>query len=193
MATKKEIKKRQCLLFLMDYYVDDIDGIWGQLSKVATKSFKGDYGGLPVNDTYDSTTEKALRHAIAYGMPAKKVESASGTFWDGIKYFKRSEFACKCGKHCNGYPTEMDEDVVKVVDDARKHFGAPGTVSSGLRCATHNANVGGVSNSRHLKGKAVDISIAGVSGNTLKTYFEKQSKVRYTYVIEGNWVHVDVE
>jgi hypothetical protein len=32
MATKEEIKKRQCLLYVVDgYYVGAIDGIWGTL------------------------------------------------------------------------------------------------------------------------------------------------------------------
>ena len=43
-----------------------------------------------------TATEKALAHAVCYGMPVKKVETASG--WEGIKHFKKAEFACKCGK-----------------------------------------------------------------------------------------------
>lgn len=193
MATKQEIKQRQCLLFYLGYYVGEIDGLWGQLSKTAVKSFKGDFGGLTVNDTVDDATMKAMKHAVAYGMPAKKEESASGTFWDDIKYFKKSEFACKCGKHCNGYPTEMKEKVVKVADRARAHFGAAATVSSGLRCSKHNSAVGGVSNSRHKLGKAIDFSIKGVSGAKLLAYVQKQPEIRYAYIISGDWVHMDIE
>lgn len=156
MATKEEIKKRQCLLYVVDngYYVGDIDGIWGTLSKTATRCFKKDFG-LADNDTYDAETEKALRHAVAYGMPAKKEEPVG---WNGIKYFTKAEFKCECGgKYCNGYPTDIDMNMVKFADAIRQRIGKPIPVNSGLRCKTHNANVGGVSNSQHLYGTAADL------------------------------------
>ena len=91
-------------------------------------------------------------------MPAKKTQSTSGTFWDGIKYFKKSEFACKCGgKYCNGYPEEIDETMVKYADAIRAKLGKSINVNSGLRCKKHNANVGGVSNSQHVYGTACDL------------------------------------
>lgn len=195
------IKQRQCLLFFLGYYVGNIDGIWGTLSKTATKAFQKDFFQMDskVDGVCGTETEKALKHAVAYGMPAKKVETnnnvghKTGTFWDDIKYFKRSEFACKCGKHCNGYPVEMNETLVKVLDRTRAHFGAAGTVSSGIRCEKHNSAVGGVSNSRHKLGKAVDFSISGVSGSKLLAYVQKQPEIRYAYIIDGGWVHMDVD
>lgn len=157
MASKTEIKKRQCLLFYLGYYVGEIDGIWGQLSRVSTKSFKADYGGLDVDDVYDTATEKALRHSICYGITKKKEDVQTGDGWDGIKYFKKAEFACKCGKYCNGYPEDIDMEMVKYADAIRERIGKPISVNSGLRCKTHNANVGGVSNSQHLYGTAADL------------------------------------
>lgn len=187
-------KQKQALLFYLGYYVGDIDGDWGTLSKTACKAFQKDFGGIAVDGKCGPETEKALKHAVSFGFLKREetVKPASGDFWDGIKYFKKSEFACKCGKHCNGYPTDMKEGVVKVADRARAHFGAAATVSSGLRCAQHNANVGGVSNSRHKQGKAIDFSIKGVSGSTLLAYVQKQPEIRYAYIIDGNWVHMDI-
>ena len=79
-------------------------------------------------------------------------------WWKEIRYFKRSEFRCKCGgKYCNGYPVEIDMNMVKIADQIRDKIGKPITVNSGLRCKTHNANVGGVSNSQHLYGTAADL------------------------------------
>lgn len=198
MATKQEIKQRQCLLFYLGYYVGEVDGIWAQMSRTATKAFKADFGGLANNDTFDDATMKALKHAVAYGMPAKKAEttkpSASGDFWKNIKYFKREEFKCKCGgKYCNGYPAEMKEAVVKVADSARAHFGKPGHVISGLRDKTHNANEGGVINSRHMSGKAIDLRIEGVSADSLLAYVQKQPGIRYAYKINSTNVHFDVD
>ena len=187
-------KQKQALLFYLGYYVGAIDGDWGTLSKTACKAFQKDFGGIAVDGKCGPETEKALKHAVSFGFLKREetVKPTSGDFWDDIKYFKKTEFACKCGKHCNGYPTDMKEDVVKVADRARGHFGAAATVSSGLRCSQHNSAVGGVSNSRHKQGKAVDFSIKGVSGSALLAYVQKQPEIRYAYIIDGNWVHMDI-
>lgn len=150
------IKQKQCLLSFLGYYVGNIDGEWGTLSKTATKAFQKDFG-LTADGICGTDTEKALAHAVCYGMPAKKVETA--TVWEGIKHFKKSEFACKCGKYCNGYPAEIDMKMVKYADAIRERLGKPISINSGLRCKTHNAsaNVGGVSNSQHLYGTAADL------------------------------------
>ena len=155
-------KQRQHLLAFLGYYVGNVDGEWGALSKTACTAFQKDFGGIKVDGFGGTETDKALKHAVAYGMPAKedtstKEENATGNFWDGIKYFKRSEFACKCGKYCNGYPAEIDMKMVKIADAIRERIRKPISVNSGLRCKTHNANVGGVSNSQHLYGTAADL------------------------------------
>ena len=155
-------KQRQHLLAFLGYYVGNVDGEWGALSKTACTAFQKDFGGIKVDGFGGTETDKALKHAVAYGMPAKedtstKEENATGNFWDGIKYFKRSEFACKCGKYCNGYPAEIDMKMVKIADEIRERIRKPISVNSGLRCKTHNANVGGVSNSQHLYGTAADL------------------------------------
>jgi len=62
----------------------------------------------------------------------------------------------------------------------------------GLRCPRHNANVGGVSDSRHLSGKAIDLRIEGKSARQTLTWAKKQSEVRYAYVIDANYVHMDI-
>lgn len=187
------IKQKQCLLFYLGYYTGSIDGNWGSKSAVATKKFQSDYG-ITADGLCGSVTEKAMRHAICYGMPVKKAESASSDFWSGIKHFERSEFKCKCGgKYCSGYPTEMKEKVVKIADGAREHFNASGTVVSGLRCEVHNANEGGVSNSRHKSGKAIDLRLQGVSADSLLAYIKKQPGVRYAYKINSTNVHFDIE
>ena len=192
------IKQKQHLLAYLGYYVGKIDGDFGTLSKTACRCFQKDFGGLEVDGICGAATEKALKHAVAYGMPANKVEetkpSASGDFWDGIKYFKKSEFACKCGgKYCNGYPEEPKEKLIKVADRTREHFGNRIAVSSGVRCTKHNAAVGGVSNSRHLSGKAMDFCVSGFSASSVLAYVQKQPEIRYAYAIDNNYVHMDIE
>lgn len=182
------IKQKQCLLFYLGYYVGNIDGVWGTLSKTATKSFQQDFG-LSATGNCDTETEKALKHAACYGISKKEEAAVNGDFWDSIKYFEKSEFRCRCG--CGA--DTMEEKLIREADDVRAHFGAPMTVSSGRRCASHNARVGGVSNSRHLSGKAMDFCVKGKSSQTVLEYVQKKSNIRYAYAIDGSYVHMDVE
>lgn len=172
------MKQKQALLAYLGYYDGPLDGLWGEKSKMATEAFQGDFGGISVDGICGDQTEKALKHAVAYGIEKKSdstdytadytnvqnnntgnsADSNTGTLLDGIKYFKKPEFACKCGgRYCNGYPAEIDMNMVKIADKIREKIGKPITINSGLRCKTHNANVGGVSNSQHLYGTAADL------------------------------------
>lgn len=189
------IKQKQHLLAYLGYYVGAIDGKFGQLSRVATKAFQSDFG-IEDDGVCGNETEKALKHAVAYGMPAKKVESTtdstSGVLWGSIKYFKRSEFKCKCGKYCNGFPVEPDEQLVKLLENIRNHFGVPVTINSGVRCKTHNANVGGASASQHMKGTAADIKVKGIAPAEVAAYAETLLPGTGGIGIYGTFVHVDV-
>ena len=190
------IKQRQNLLAYLGYYVGTIDGIWGNMSKVATKSFKKDFGGLTENDVCDDDTENALKHAVAYGIAKKQEateEATSGDFWDGIKYWSREEFRCQCGgKYCNGFPEEPSEKLVRLADDVREHFGKPGHGSSGLRCKTWNAIQGGVANSKHLTGRALDFRIQDETSASVLAYVKTLPGVNYAYAIDSQHVHMDV-
>ena len=185
-------------------------GLWGAASITATKAFQKD-NGLTQDGIIGEQTEKALIDAVHNGRfaktdssvtnPAEKTDNptntptkadTTGTFWDNVKYFKRSEFACKCGgKYCNGYPAEPKEKLIMVAENVREHFGKAMPVSSGLRCTRHNANVGGVSNSRHLSGKAMDFCVSGVPAATVLSYVKQQKGIRYA--IDGSYVHMDIE
>ena len=78
-----------------------------------------------------------------------------------MKYFEIREFACKC---CGQLPPSVEQNLLALVkhvlDPARERLGMPITVNSGYRCPKHNAEVGGVKNSQHLKGEAADITCA---------------------------------
>lgn len=106
------------------------------------------------------------------------------------KYFKDSEFTCKCGCGLN-----LQKDGIKrIADEIREHFGRPVTVTSGTRCAKHNKEVGGVSNSWHLHGNAMDIIVSGVSANDVYNYASQivaQGRARYTYKITSSALHID--
>ena len=152
------VKQKQCLLYYLGYYVDAIDGSWGTLSKTATRCFQQDYG-LTADGVFGAATEKKILSVVASG---EKPKVTTKTGWDGIRYFTKAEFRCKCGgRYCNGYPAEISMDMVRNADEIRHRIGKPLSVNSGLRCPTHNKNEGGVSNSQHLYGTAVDLGCPG--------------------------------
>ena len=188
-------RQKQNLLAYLGYYVGDIDGIWGTLSKTAMDAFKKDFKGFDTPNIPNDAPEKALKHAVAYDMfKTEPVKDETGTFWDEIEYFTRDEFKCKCGgKYCNGYPAEPDERMVRIADQLRKNLGVPITIVSGLRCKTWNAIQGGHSQSQHMYGEAADIYAKGVSQSRVEAELDKIGGVRYHYAITGSSnVHFDV-
>ena len=71
------------------------------------------------------------------------------------RHFEAYEFGCRCG--CGA--GSMAAALLLRLDAAREAFGRPIYVTSGRRCATHNASatVGGAPQSRHLIGCAADV------------------------------------
>ena len=62
------------------------------------------------------------------------------------KYFKEIE-------------ENMDIDFLAKLDKAREYANIPFIITSAYRTKEHNAKIGGVANSSHLKGLAVDIRV----------------------------------
>ena len=143
----------------------------------------------------ENAPEKALKHAVAYDLfKTEPVKDETGTFWDEIEHFDRSEFRCQCGgKYCDGYPSAPDDRMVRIADQLRKNLGVPVTIVSGLRCKTWNAIQGGVSNSQHMYGEAADIYAKGVAQSRVEAELDEIGGVRYHYSIKGSSnVHFDV-
>ena len=154
--------------------------------------------GVAGNNTIEKLKEYQRKNGLAVdGICGKntiaKLNAKPSLSWNDIKYFKKSDFNCPC---CNKNNIELE--VVKIADEIREHFGKPCIVNSGTRCTKHNKEVGGVTNSRHLIGKAMDIKVSGIDGGTLVNYTKqlvKQGKLRYTYRITANGtaVHIDIQ
>lgn len=158
-------EQKQCLLRYLGYYAGAIDGIWGEQSQQATIDFQRAYmEPTDVDGIFGAATEKRILEVIATGeKPKETILPEAADWWKDIRYFTRAEFQCKCGgQFCDGYPTEMQESVVRIADAAREHFGRPAHVISGLRCPQWNAHEGGVENSQHIYGEAIDLRIEGV-------------------------------
>ena len=105
------------------------------------------------------------------------------------KYFKRSEFACKCG--C-GFDV-VDFELLHVLTDVREHFGKPVTMTSGNRCIQHNSmTVGASSKSMHVKGMAADFKVEGVHADVVADYLEAKYPDRYGIARYLGRTHIDV-
>jgi len=65
-------------------------------------------------------------------------------------------------------------------------------VVSGLRCREWNRLQGGVENSQHMYGEAVDLKIQGITAAELLSYIRNQPGVRYAYAINETNVHFDI-
>ena len=163
---KMTTKQVQNLLAYLGYPVGAPDGITGSQTRQAVKLFLA-AEGLTADGDPGQETQTALLAAVSAGRmytPAKVENAKTGTFWDDIQYFRREEFRCQCGgKYCNGFPAEPVEETVRLADEIRRRAGVPLNVNSGVRCKQHNADVGGVWNSLHLTGQAIDL--APIGGN----------------------------
>lgn len=174
------------------------DGLAGPKTMEAMKLYQETHG-LPVtgrvdDDTWDMLSlEVPRQEAAEEPVPELDTEAQTGTFLDGIRYFKREELRCKCGgQYCNGFPAEPKEPLLRLLDAARAHFGRPAHIISGLRCPSWNRIQGGVVNSQHMYGEAADVRVDGVTADELLAFFQGRPGVRYTYPINGTNVHVDI-
>lgn len=187
-----DIKTRQKYLKHLGLYDGTIDGIEGSKTKAAYLALQKKYftRKQDIDGIYGSDTEKLLISAYYVSVYCKN--------------FKLEEFKCQCGgKYCTGYPAALDAYLLKNLQKIRDKYGAT-TISSGLRCSRHNANEGGVSNSRHKYGKAADIynatSRTESGRKSIMSYWRSLPHNNYTYCnIGGNYpnmgsaVHVDTE
>ena len=187
--------QRQHLLAYLGYYDGAIDGIWGKGSQGACAAFQRDFGSITVDGWGGRETDSALKEAV-FSDKCRAAANQNGDetgFWSEIQYFTREEFRCRCaGKYCSGFPAEPDETLVRLVNDLRKQAGRPAHPSSGLRCSTWNTIQGGTANSRHKYGKALDFYIEGLSGASLLAMAQADPRTHYAYIIDGQYVHVDV-
>ena len=162
------IQQIQNLLQYLGYYTIRVDGISGPGTEQAVKDFQHD-NGLEEDGIPGKLTQPALVKAVSEGkFKPKEIQAetdndgAEELWWKEIRYFTREEFRCQCkGKYCNGFPYEPEETLVRICDEIRRRAGVPISIvnagGSGVRCPTHNAEEGGVSNSWHLYGKAADL------------------------------------
>ena len=108
--------------------------------------------------------------------------------WVQIKYFKKSEFDCKCGCGLNN----MSKEFVGWLEFVRTVLDAPIIITSGSRCQTHNNSVGGSKTSPHLNGLAADIKVIN---SRMRSRIISSISASYIHRvgIGKNFIHVDMD
>jgi uncharacterized protein YcbK (DUF882 family) len=90
--------------------------------------------------------------------------------------FRVDEFACRCGCVAPKAVRDNITALAKTLQAIRSHVKRPIQVNSGYRCVARNALVGGAAKSQHLTGSAVDLVIAGYTGEKAAELFEELIK-----------------
>ena len=140
------ITERQKELKIIGLYNGKIDGIEGTLTKKAYKDLQDKYffRKKDKDGIYGKNTDILLQ--CVYNV------KISATNFDILK----DKMYCRCkGKYCTGYPAIINLDLIRNLQSIRNKFGRT-TVTSMLRCKEWNKLQGGVANSKHIKGMAVD-------------------------------------
>lgn len=104
-----------------------------------------------------------------------------------MNYFTLDEFD---SPDVPGSGENMDIKFLELLDYAREEAMIPFKINSGYRTPEHNAKVGGVENSSHIKGCAADISCTS-SGKRL-LIVKALINVGFNRIgIAGSFIHVD--
>lgn len=174
-------KQVQQLLSYIGYDPGPIDGLDGPRTNAALEKALSDHAP---KETVAPSAQETANNA-----PDNSSLSVLDT---GYPYFSLSEFRCKCSDpSCAGKSMKPSDALLRKLVDIRARFGAPVTISSGIRCPKHNAAVGGVANSYHLQGRAADINVRGVTASQLMAYCSGL-QLHYYYAIDSSYVHVDI-
>lgn len=186
------VKARQSYLKTLGFYKGEITGKENKETKEAYKALQKKYftNKKDIDGIYGENTDILLVNAYRCNK---------------LKFFKLEEFRCTCGaKYCTGYPVKLNNYMLKNIDSIREKFG-PTNVTSAGRCKKQNSVVGGIPNSKHVTGKAVDFNnkytFSKANRTKVKNYWRTLPKADYTYSQDdrpefkymANTIHGDVE
>lgn len=104
------------------------------------------------------------------------------------EHFSLSEFACKCG--CGFRSPHFL--LVQRLESARRRVGFPIVINSGCRCPAWNEKWGGIEDSAHLSGQAVDVRC--LDSTTRFRLVEAFVEVGFRRIkLYESWIHLDVD
>lgn len=178
-STGTEVKKLQKDLIKLGFYLGSsgADGVFGDYTEEAVKGIQS-ASNITIDGIVGSNTESKIKKWLS--------KSKYGV---STAHFKQSEFKCKC---CGSLGGGIKTSLLLRLEALRAKVGNKSiTITSGYRCSSHNAEVGGKPNSYHMKSVAADIKVSGVSASTVakkaETIFGDGGLGRYS-----NFTHVDV-
>jgi len=112
------------------------------------------------------------------------------------KNFSLEEFKCKDG---SDIPNDILPNIIELAKNLqvlRDAIGKPITINSGYRSPKYNVKIGGVKNSQHVKGKASDLRVSGMTPKELALIIEgliEQGKMKQGGIgVYPNFVHYDI-
>ena len=106
------------------------------------------------------------------------------------------EFRCKCRQRAPHLPVckqkLVPDELIKIIQGVRDHFGSPVIIHSGHRCKNYNTFVGGATRSQHIKATAGDITVKGVTPNQVQAYLLERYPDQHGIGRYNTFTHVDV-
>ena len=110
--------------------------------------------------------------------------------------FSLEEFKCKDG---SDIPNDVLPNIIELAKNLqvlRDYLGKSITINSGYRSPKYNAKIGGVKNSQHVKGKAADIVVKGMTPKEVALVIEgliEKGKMKQGGIgIYPNFTHYDI-
>tara|TARA_R110000868_G_scaffold21899_2_gene90563 strand:- start:677 stop:1063 length:387 start_codon:yes stop_codon:yes gene_type:complete len=111
------------------------------------------------------------------------------------KNFSLEEFECKCG--CK-MPADVEENIKELADNLQVLRDVIGRIdlTNAYRCKEHNADVGGATDSQHIKGKAADIKSSTLNPSEIASVVDDLMKIEWFKIggigIYNTFTHVDI-
>ncbi|WP_195270841.1 D-Ala-D-Ala carboxypeptidase family metallohydrolase [Eubacterium sp. 1001713B170207_170306_E7] len=106
------------------------------------------------------------------------------------EHFRMAEYACDCPGYCDGWPAEMDPELLARIEALRMACGRPVIITSGVRCEARNEEVGGVTWSFHKRGQAADLYCPGMAVGELALRAQETGLNILPYYRSG-YIHVE--
>lgn len=132
--------------------LERLDQIYGTLTHEIIHSFwtLARMKGLPYNDTMDMYDGN---YDIENGSNRVRNLVMLSPYWGKIDEPQKKKYKWFSDKEI----VNLKPELVEKLDEARELSGIPFVITSGYRTGNHNAEVGGVENSSHTSGLAVDL------------------------------------
>lgn len=184
-----QLKILQSALKKLGYYNSTVDGVFGKNTGEAFARWKTDNF---LNDT-------TLIGQTSWVELQKDAEKINVINWSDFtckvsKYFTVSEVTQKDSRRIPK-DKNIQNNILKIakeLDKIREEWGSPIGVTSWYRPPAINKSVGGVSNSQHLNGSAVDIYPIGGDIYKFQTWLDKRWTMALGYGAKKNFVHLDL-